>query len=158
MPTAKKRGNKTAPIVLLVEEHVIVRLALAGHLRSCGFTVFEAATSLEARSVLLAGPKIDMLMADARLAGPDSGFALAQWVRRHRPGVEVILTGVLSGKALAATELCEKHSKRTTPQDGPALTERIRVMLAEHERRTRRPSSSARLIAPTRRAGEKSGG
>ncbi len=138
-----RKAPKKSTAVLLVEEHVIVRLALAQQLRACGYTVFEAASAHEARSILLAGPSIEILMSDARLAGPADGFALAQWVRRHRPNIEVSLTGVLSGKALAVNEFCDRLRSKPSPQDGQALTDRIRAMLAEHERRARKASPAS---------------
>ena len=52
---------------------------LADHLRGCGLNVLEAASAEEAKTILLAGAKVDFMLADAQLAGPVSGFALAQW-------------------------------------------------------------------------------
>ncbi len=138
------RAKTTAKIVLLAEEDVILRLGIAEHLRGCGFTVLEAAHALEARTILMAGPKIQILFSDAQLAGPESGFALAQWVRRHRPEVKVLLTATTANKIEAAGSLCT----HTPNHDVKTLEARIRTMMAERARRARRPASSS---APGRR-------
>lgn len=141
MPAAKVKSS--LPSILIAEKDVIVRLTLAEHLRSCGLMVYEAASAMEAKAILIAGVRIDILLSDAQLAGPISGFALAQWVRRNRPGVAVILTGALHGKAQAATELCERAAKRPSPHDAVTLSDRIAAMMAERDRRMRRPSTAS---------------
>lgn len=149
MPTSKSKANKLT--ILIAEEDVIVRFALAEHLRGCGQTVVEAADAKEARAIFLAGPKIDILLADAQLAGPISGFALAQWVRKSRPGVAVILTGPLSSKAQACHDLCERVGKHKTLRDASGLADRIHSMQAERDRRSRKPPSEAAVRVPRRR-------
>ena len=135
MPTKTKQTRRT---LLLAEADVIIRLAIAEHLRACGFAVLEAAGAQEARAILLAGPEIDILMSDAQLVG-DSGFALAQWVRRHRPRMRVVLTSTRANKVEAAGALCT-HSPG---HDAASLETRLRAMLAERARRLRPPASSS---------------
>lgn len=141
MPSTK---SQTAKTVLLAEDDVIVRLAVAYYLRHCGFVVLEASGALEARSILLAGPKVDILLSDAQLAGAENGFALAAWLRRHRPDVKVLLTATTATKIEAARSLCT----HTPHHEVKTLETRIRTMMAERARRSRRPASSA---APGRR-------
>lgn len=130
----------TKKVILLAETDAIIRLALADHLRGCGFAVFEAAGAQEARAILLAGPAVDVLLSDAELSeAEDSGFALAQWVRRHRPQVRVILAARTANKVEVAASLCT-HSPA---HDAATLETRLRAMLAERARRLRRPASSA---------------
>lgn len=137
------------PTILLTEADVIVRLILAEHLRRCA-TVLEAANAQEAKAILVAGPAINMLIADAQLAGDDeTGFALAQWVRRYRPQVEVVLTASLVNKAQAAADFCARYPE-TEALDTAMLTQRIRAMLAERKRRMR-PSAPAAYAKAWRR-------
>jgi CheY-like chemotaxis protein len=96
----------SATRILVAEDDVLVRIAIADYLRNCGFRVIEAAGGREARTVLEDGPTIHVLLADARLAGDDNGFALAQWARRHRPHMTVILSVSLDQKSEAAASLC----------------------------------------------------
>ncbi len=134
----------TAPArrtILLVEGDVIVRFAVAEHLRRCGHTVIEVVGGSEARLVLLAGVKIDVVLADAQLAGDDNGFALAQWVRRRRKSVEVILTGTLLHKVQIACEFCAEGGR--ADNDALLLTSRIQAMLAERKRRLRPAAKTA---------------
>lgn len=139
------------PTILLTEADVILRLVLAEHLRKCGVTVVEAASGQEARAVLVAGPHIDIVMADAQLAGGDeNGFALAQWARRYRPHVEVILAASIAHKVQAASEYCARHPGRANPVDVAALTQKIHFMLAERKRRMR-PSAPAAQLKRRRR-------
>jgi DNA-binding NtrC family response regulator len=139
------QGPKT---ILLVEADVIVRFAVADHLRACAI-VIEAASAQDARQVLVAGPPIDIVMSDAQLAGDENGFALAQWVRRHRPDTEVILTSSIINKAQAASEFCARHPDQAVPADANGLATRIHAMMAERKRRLRPPSTTA--AAPRRR-------
>lgn len=132
-------AKTTAKIVLLAEDDVIIRLGLAEYLRGCGFIVLEAAGALEARTILMAGPKIHILLSDAQLAGPESGFALAQWVRRHRPEVKVLLTATTANKIETAGSLCSHSPKHEVKN----LETRVRTMMAERARRARKPASSA---------------
>ncbi len=148
MPSQKQRDTTC---ILLVEADVIIRFALADYLRGCGLTVIEAPNAADARAVLVAGPTIDVVMSDAQLAGNENGFALAQWVRRHRPKVEVLLTSSLANKAETASAFCSRYQERTTVSDAAGLVSRIQAMLAERKRRTRPPSSAASLGAKRRR-------
>lgn len=133
-------NSKTAQtVILFVEDDIIIRLNVADYLRQCGFAVIEASGSKEARTIIIAGLKFDVLLSDAQLAGEDSGFALAQWVRRHRPNVKVILTATTAAKIEAAGSFCT-HSPR---HDVQRLESRIRVMMSERARRTRPPASAA---------------
>jgi CheY-like chemotaxis protein len=138
---AKSKSQKSDRTILLADEDVIVRLAIADYLRTCGLQVLEAASSQEAKAILQAGQRLDVLFSDAQLAGAESGFALAQWLRRNRPEVEIVLQVTVSGKAAAAFELCcpphgDEHGASHT------LTAKIEAMQARRRRRTRPQQSS----------------
>lgn len=128
--------------VLLADDDVIIRLAVGEYLRHCGHKVIEAANGEEAKAILQAGLEIDVLLSDAQLAGPNNGFALAHWIRRYRPSVEIILTSTVSGKAQTAAEFCARFPTKA-PYDSSGLATRIRAMVAERRRRARPPSSTA---------------
>ena len=122
-------------IVLVVDDDVLTRIAVADYLRDCGFRVIEASGGREAKTVLQQGPGIDILFADARLAGDDNGFALAQWARRHRPGLSVLLSTGLVKKAEAASHLCSRN--QSPPPPASYLRERIEGMRTRSGRRVR---------------------
>jgi CheY-like chemotaxis protein len=129
--------------VVVAEGDVIVRLALSEYLRACGFTVLEAADAGEAKAILQSGLRVDALISDAQLAGPENGFALAQWVRRNRGAVEVLLTTSIANKAQTAAAFCGRSPGGKPPSDAAGLAARIRAMLAERRRRARSPASPA---------------
>lgn len=135
--------------ILLVEADVIIRCALAEYLRVCTHTVIEASSGHDARQVLVAGPAVHILMSDAQLAGDENGFALAQWVRRHRPEIEVMLTSSIQNKAQAANDFCARNPEQKLPSDANGLSARVNAMIAERKRRLRPPSTTA--AAPRRR-------
>lgn len=144
--TARPETRRT---ILLVEGDVIIRFALADHLRACGCTVVEVVNGYEARAVLLAGPSIDVVLADAQLAGDDNGFALAQWVRRHRKSIDVILTGTLAHKVQVTCEFCVDDDR--ADHDAQGLTSRIQAMLAERKRRLRPAPRTTPISTPSRK-------
>ncbi|HYD86209.1 MAG TPA: response regulator [Vitreimonas sp.] len=127
--------------MLLADDDVIVRMALGEYLRTCGLKVLEAASGKEAKAVLQSGIDVDVVLSDAQLAGEETGFALAQWIRRYRPTVEVILTSTVLGKAQAASEFCARFPTKA-PYDSSGLAARIRALAAERKRRARPPSST----------------
>jgi CheY-like chemotaxis protein len=132
--------TKSAPQhILLVEDDVIVRLGIAEHLRDCGFVVLEASGSKEARVILLAGPPVDILLSDAQLAGADSGFALAQWIRRYRPNVKVLLTSTTSNKVETAGSLCSHRPRHEVKR----LEANLRAMMSARARRKKPPAATA---------------
>lgn len=103
-------------------------MAVSGYLRECGYTVVEAGDAAQAREVLEADVTIDIAFAD--LASPNSpeSFALAQWIRRERPAIKVILTSGLAPTARAAGELCEHGPMLARPYHPADLERRIREL------------------------------
>jgi CheY-like chemotaxis protein len=129
--------------ILLADGDVIVRLVLGDYLRSCGFVVLEAADGAEAKAILQSGLAIAVLICEAQLAGDESGFALAQWVRRYRPAIEVLLTTTPASKAQTAACFCGRYPDAKSPADAASLAQRIRALSAERKRRSRPPSAAA---------------
>jgi len=78
--------------ILLVEDDVLLRIALADHLRSNGYHVIEAGTVIEAATVLSSGPTVHLVFSDVDLPGGSGGLSLAVWIGTHYPDVPVILT------------------------------------------------------------------
>jgi CheY-like chemotaxis protein len=114
----------------VAESDVLVRLAIAAYLRDCGYRVIEAASSEEARAVLASEEAdVAVVLSAVDLAGAMDGFALAQWVRKERSGVAVILAGTVEREARQARELCEEgpHLRKPyEPQQVVAWISRLR--------------------------------
>lgn len=71
------------PTVLIVEDEVFPRLAMADYLRECGFHVVEAASGVEAQQLVLAGLKVDLVFSDITMPGGVDGIDLALWLMVH---------------------------------------------------------------------------
>ena len=77
--------------VLLVEDEVFVRMAMAEDLREHGYDVIEAAGGEEALGVLRSGTRIDAVVTDMRMPGALDGRGLVRSIRDEFPGLRVIM-------------------------------------------------------------------
>jgi DNA-binding NtrC family response regulator len=134
MRTTDDDGAIVAPAetVLVVDDEVLVRMVIAAYLRDCGYRVIEAADAKEAMLALEqdeAGA-VGVVLSAVALAGEGDGFALAQWIRRHRPACEVVLAGTTTRAADAAGELCDQGPTLARPYEPQLVLDRIRRLLA----------------------------
>ena len=83
--------SSAAPVVLIVENDVLLRLVTASNLRDAGFDVIEAANCAEALRILDCIP-VDVLFSDIDMPGNVNGLALAQWVHRSQADTRIVLT------------------------------------------------------------------
>jgi DNA-binding response OmpR family regulator len=127
-------GSARRAIVLVVEDEILIRAAVAEHLRISGYTVVEAADAAEAVAVFVSGEPIDAVMCDVDLPGTMDGLSLARWVNRHHSTLPVLLTSG-RGVALAAGERLAGFFIPKPFRLGE-LTERIRSMLASRDSTT----------------------
>jgi CheY-like chemotaxis protein len=113
------------PIVLVAEDDVVQRAAVAEYLRRMGYTVIEAANGNEAFEVLRLECSADLVFSDIQMPMM-SGIELARWVVENCPGIPVILTsGTRLHEAVPGVSFLPK------PYDFAALVERIRVLLGK---------------------------
>lgn len=118
------------PTVLVVEDEILVRMEIADFLRDCGFRVVEASNADDAMRVLRKTEIIHAVFSDVHMPGSLDGFGLAQWVRRERPGVKVILTSGVAKTVEAAGDLCDEGPLMAKPYDPKEVERRIRQLLA----------------------------
>jgi CheY-like chemotaxis protein len=128
-------AGKTAPTILVVADEVLLRMALSDYLRECGYTVVETSDAEEAITVLEANVPVDVAFSDIAMPGSRDGFGLAQWIRRERPGIKVILTAGAARSAEAAGELCEHGPMLAKPYEHADLERHIRALLSSSESR-----------------------
>jgi len=90
-----------AGTVLVVEDEVLLRLAIAEHLRATGYRVIEASNAEEAMRVIDADAAIALVFTDVNMTGAMDGHALARWVRKTHPAIKLLVTS-----GLAAADCC----------------------------------------------------
>jgi CheY-like chemotaxis protein len=120
--------------VLVVEDEILIRLAIADFLRDCGFRVLETNTADEAVQVLRTSEPVHVVFTDVQMPGTLDGFGLARWIRTERPDVEVILTSGVARAVGAAGELCRDGALMSKPYDPQEVERRIRQLLATQPR------------------------
>ncbi len=81
------------PVVLVVEDEVLVRLLITDVLQEEGhFKVIEAKNATEALRVLEARPDVRVLFTDAEMPPGPNGFELAREVCHRFPYVQIIIS------------------------------------------------------------------
>ena len=124
-------GNLSQPIILVVEDEILIRAAVAEYLRKSGYTVVEAADATEAVAVFVSGEPIDIVICDVNMPGTMDGLGLARWIKRHRCALPVLLT---SGRrvALSANKIPADFFLAKPYRLGE-LAERLKLMLASRD-------------------------
>jgi DNA-binding response OmpR family regulator len=95
-----------SPAVLIAEDDVLVRMGISDFMRMQGFTVLEAATIVEAKSLVLAGAPVDLVFSDINLGQPHDGIELALWIEARRPELPIVMTSAGSDVYRTAALAC----------------------------------------------------
>jgi DNA-binding NtrC family response regulator len=125
------KANVRPAIVLVVEDEILIRDAVAEYLRVSGYSVVETADATEAVAVFVSGEPIDVVVCDVDMPGPMDGLGLARWIHRHHPALPVLLTSghgvaVSTGKRPAAPFIAKPYRLEK-------LAERLKSMLASRD-------------------------
>jgi CheY-like chemotaxis protein len=129
IPVAEGQGVM-GPTVLIVEDEVLSRLAMAEYLRQCGFQVIEAASGLEAQQLVLGGLEVNLVFSDITMPGGVDGIDLALWLMVRSESTKVILTSGLPDALAKAERACNGVMAFVPkPYDYAAVAKRIREAL-----------------------------
>ena len=86
-PRERKR-----PVVLIVEDEVLVRIDTREMVEAADFEVVEAGNADEAIAILAARDDIHLIFTDVHMPGSMNGLKLAHFVRNRWPPVALIVT------------------------------------------------------------------
>src|SRR6516164_6872334 len=131
-PDPSTATDKARPtIVLVVEDEILIRAAVAEYLRISGYTVVEAADAAEAIAVFVSGEPIDVVICDVNMPGTMDGLGLARWIKRHRCALPVLLT---SGRRVAlSADKIPADFFIAKPYRLGELAERLKLILASRD-------------------------
>lgn len=125
-----EQQNDAEPLVLVVEDEVLIRIAAADHLRGCGFRVAEAGNAAEAQDLIASGLKVDLVFSDITMPGKIDGIGLAQWLHENAPGVPVVLTSGVTSSLEAARQACVNvRAYAPKPYDYDGMVTQLRAAL-----------------------------
>jgi CheY-like chemotaxis protein len=80
------------PLVLVVEDEVLVRLTAVSLLEEAGFNTLEAGSADEAIALLEVRKDIRVVFTDINMPGSMDGLRLAHAIRHRWPPIELVLT------------------------------------------------------------------
>lgn len=83
--------------VLVLEDEVLIRIAIAEELRAHGIAVVETVNADEAWSYLQAGGRADLIFSDVRMPGSMDGVEFAHRVKAVYPEIQIVLTSGTAG-------------------------------------------------------------
>jgi CheY-like chemotaxis protein len=115
-----------APLVLVVEDEIILRDVTAEYLEDCGFSVLQAGSADEAVGLLRRNRDVGAVFSDIQMPGSMNGLGLAHWITETLPGVKVLLT---SGQIPPA--LAQEWTMLAKPYDMAEVERRLREMTAQ---------------------------
>ncbi len=128
---AGETGESTT--LLIVEDEFLVRFSTAEFFRARGFAVIDVSSAEEAIAVLINDSAISFVFSDIGMPGGMTGMELAQWVKRHRPAIAVIIT---SGDPASARSALSDPGLPfiAKPYFLPDVERRIRAFLQQEKR------------------------
>jgi two-component system, response regulator PdtaR len=118
------------PVVLLVEDEVLVRLFGADILEAAGFDVIEAANADEALRTLEARDDVQVLFTDIHMPGSLDGLELARCVHERWPDIELLIA---SGRSqVDPDEIPDNGRFVTKPYEPRRIVQQIWELTERH--------------------------
>jgi CheY-like chemotaxis protein len=131
MPPSSPNTQKSPVVVLVVEDEEVIRTLATEFMAEMGFDVLEAPNGDTAVRILQTeAERVHVLFTDLRMPGAMDGLTLAHHTRRNWPWIDLVVTSGFVAGALQQLPADTQFFRK--PYDLPAI--------AEHIRRTRRPS------------------
>jgi len=122
-----QRDASHRPVVLVVEDEVLLRMDAAEVIQSAGFDVLEARSADEAISILEQRNDIRLIFTDINMPGSMDGVKLAHFVKNRWPPIKIIAT---SGHAkIDANELPEGSLFMPKPYAGAEVADTIHELI-----------------------------
>ena len=90
-----ERPGPRPPVILVVDDEMLLRMLATEHFEEAGFEVIEAEDGASALAALRARPDIRAVFTDVQMPGRPDGFALARMVRAECPECAIV---VVSGR------------------------------------------------------------
>src|SRR5580698_6065956 len=87
----KMTSERTIPVILIVEDEALVRLAAVGMLEEAGFRMIEAVNADQALELLAADSDVQLLFTDVNMPGTINGLALARQVHDRWPHIGIMV-------------------------------------------------------------------
>jgi CheY-like chemotaxis protein len=81
-----------SPTILVVEDEVLLRMAIADALRNVGYRVIEVSDAQQALDALAHKFDVKLIVSDIQLPGALDGLGLARLVRATHPAIKIVLT------------------------------------------------------------------
>ena len=89
------RSASGRPVVLIVEDELLLRMDAVEMIRSAGFEVVEAGNADEAIEILEARGDITVVFTDIQMPGSMDGLRLVRAVRGRWPPIKIVATSGL---------------------------------------------------------------
>lgn len=116
------------PVVLVVEDDVLIRLHAAQIISEAEFDVIEASSAAEAISILEARSDITVLFTDIQMPGSMDGLKLAAAVKGRWPPIKIVATSGFVN--VRPEDLPEGGRFVPKPYDPSQLTATLRELTA----------------------------
>jgi CheY-like chemotaxis protein len=116
------------PVILIVEDELLIRMNAVEMIEEAGFEVIEAASADEAIAILEARLDITVVFTDIQMPGSMDGLKLAAAVRDRWPPVKIVAT---SGHVkLGPGDLPEGGRFLQKPYSPAEITKTLRELIA----------------------------
>jgi CheY-like chemotaxis protein len=117
------------PVILVVEDEVLVRMVAVSVAEESGFEVLSAATADEAIGILESRSDIQLVFTDVHMPGSMDGLRLAHAVRGRWPPVELLVTSALGN--VTAKDLPERGRFLPKPYNAATLSRVLQHMAGD---------------------------
>ncbi len=127
-------ASNDPPVILLVEDELLVRMTAADELEEAGFQVLEAANADVALKVLEArSDEVVVLFTDVHMPGSMDGMELAEQVHARWPHVRLLIS---SGSARPHQDEIPDHGQfMPKPYHAETLVRHVYELMGAAERR-----------------------
>lgn len=116
------------PVVLIVEDELLLRMDAADMIRAAGFEVIEAADADQAIEILEARRDVTVVFTDIQMPGSMDGLKLARAVRGRWPPIKIVATSGHIG--VHETDLPEGGRFLAKPYSSREITGVLRELTA----------------------------
>jgi CheY-like chemotaxis protein len=123
--------SDNTPVVLLVEDELLVRMAAADDLEEAGFHVLEAANADVALAVLEAcSDTVQVLFTDIDMPGSMNGLDLAESVQQRWPHISLLISSAYH--RLHSGQIPDEGRFVPKPYSSEDVVQHIRELVTSH--------------------------